>query len=987
MDREPAGKPLQFASRARHACVRCKRQKLKCDNHRPCYLCVRSGIECKDDDKRDGRKTRVRATRSAAEAATGSIKVCELDREAPTVATAPSSPAPSYPEGPRLFIERTSTLRVVQQKNKIVLLFPGSPPAVAECLLDTYSRLVSWYVTLFHDPTIKRRFQALQAAGRAGSEDFSFLMLVVVIMATSARWIAPWQKTRHSVEFDERAVEERLLAAAERQMLQVVEESSSVAVMFLDLLASHYLFSRKTRRAFVVRRAGFRPTRHHQDMDIHVNYADMDDDEWGERVPGPVTGWVDGPSKETFENGTRRPITTGSYHRYKARLYRIAAPITRLLEFERRLPRDLQLKTYESAGAGSDAASVDSVADYVEGTARAVLHAQALALRVSYDNMQMLLHRPLISWKGLENQSVDQRSGDGGHDANNNNNESTSGGPSTGKGSSRAAGSGGAASAVITNDLIATSRKQCWTSAIQLSNLLRHRATLEFVKHTPLGAHVGMHCFTAGVMLAVFALSKPCSAQAQEAKQALGRLIQIGNFAQASELNALTEPGTTRRVVVRRGVRVRVRGGGTRVRGRRLRVRGKGDHQLQHQHQRQQDEHYRQRQELQNHHQQQPNQDDNRNQQQQGRSPSSPFHAREDASGSAGTGATGSARSAATPSDVARMARSDHAGFDQAPGAAAHLHPYAASYHSDSTVGDFGLWYANDGFDEALSSLQSGNASTTSVLDLEYSDWSMMLDPSTPRVAGAVAGQVSHISGEYHDSFGNSTGTSHALPQPPPVPAFEIPEPAPDNAGPYHDPIAPFRGLLSGLRLTPGEGTFLQAMLRLPHNAEPRPKTTHNSLNILDDTWYLQERLENPSPNSYFSRIDRKWLQFRDGQTGDAAGSAAARSASFSSTSSYASSQPKTPTGSQGFDPIFRIPGYPDAKLDDKWLQYDDPWFVYDEDEDEVTTDQAPAKKRRVEFAPEPPKKAKVAPEPEELAPHPAVTDSELSPISPTSRN
>lgn len=206
------------------------------------------------------------------------------------------------------------------------------------------------------------------------------------------------------------------------------------------------------------------------------------------------------------------------------------------------------------------------------------------------------------------------------------------------------------------------------------------------------------------------------------------------------------------------------------------------------------------------------------------------------------------------------------------------------------------------------------------------------------------------------------------------MPAFEIPEPAPDNAGPYHDPIAPFRGLLSGLRLTPGEGTFLQAMLRLPHNAEPRPKTTHNSLNILDDTWYLQERLENPSPNSYFSRIDRKWLQFRDGQIGDAAAaasSAAARSASFSSTSSYASSQPKTPTGSQGFDPIFRIPGYPDAKLDDKWLQYDDPWFVYDEDEDEVTTDEAPAKKRRVEFAPEPPKKAKVAQETEELAPPP----------------
>ena len=298
-----------------------------------------------------------------------------------------------------------------------------------------------------------------------------------------------------------------------------------------------------------------------QDIDVEVSFADMDDDSY---TPMPVT------SKEIFENGTQKFVTASSYHRYKARLYRIAAPITRvmrkartvaeitnqirtvhaqMLEFKRVLPMDLRLETYE-----------ESNLDYNKKGLRSILHLQSLALRISYDNIQMLLHRPLISIKDLEKQSTDTSSATLGRNGGSGGSGGSGGGGRGGVGGGQQSGD---LSSEISEDMIAASRRQCWQSALQLSHLSRHRGALEFLKNTPLGAHIGMNCFTAGVMLAIFALSKPFTTQAQEAKQALGRLIRIGTWAQLSiasfnqstgilkdllrlimekELKALTEP-------------------------------------------------------------------------------------------------------------------------------------------------------------------------------------------------------------------------------------------------------------------------------------------------------------------------------------------------------------------------------------------------------------------------------------------------------------
>ncbi|OIW32835.1 hypothetical protein CONLIGDRAFT_153868 [Coniochaeta ligniaria NRRL 30616] len=624
MDRETVFRPHMVSNRARHACTRCKRQKLKCDNQRPCYLCVRSRMECRDEDRMNP-KSQVKSRRgdlSRLSKSTAASAASAPDTAVETASSPSLALSNSRPSGSRTYVERTSTLRVVQQvysahsgsptETRQLDAIPDSPAAngsstdcledavpisdligmdlpprtITTCLLDTFSESVGWYLSLFHEQTLRVRLQRIIEAGRARPDDTTFLMLVLIILATGARYVTDQQKQSYKVEFHTSTLQNQLIVAIEHKLLVALDEATTTSVTLLNLLASHYLFNRKTRRAFTIMAAAVRVAQamelHNEsawgeinpierevrrrlwwtlytsdrfiaqvfgrpaiihDTDIHVSYPDMDDETTTSEYSG---------SEEMFANGVRKPVSSGSYHRYKAKLYEIATPITRgmysrddgamigtmeqiktvhqqLLEWEQNLPAELRLRSFEGTQF-----------QYTKASLSSTLHLQALALQVSYDNVQLLLHRPLLSLKDVDRQGPEFSSATGDK------------GPRSG------------VSREKTEDVIAVSRHQCWASALRMSYLVKHQGALEFAKNTPFGAHVGLHCFTAGVTLAIFALSRPFSSQAQEAKQGVGRLIRIPTSSQSwsavfnqgaevlkdllrliveKELQALVEPG------------------------------------------------------------------------------------------------------------------------------------------------------------------------------------------------------------------------------------------------------------------------------------------------------------------------------------------------------------------------------------------------------------------------------------------------------------
>uniref|UniRef100_A0A0B7KKK0 Xylanolytic transcriptional activator regulatory domain-containing protein n=1 Tax=Bionectria ochroleuca TaxID=29856 RepID=A0A0B7KKK0_BIOOC len=411
------------------------------------------------------------------------------------------------------------------------------PPAVVECLLESFSTSVAWYLSFFHEPSLRARLKGITDAGRARTEDASFLLLVLVVLAIGAQYITAEQKWRHfGFEFDTTDMQDRLIETVETKLLIVLDESSTSSVSLFNLLGSYYIFNRKTRRGFTFMGAAVRVAHmmdlHNesawgqvdsaerqarrrawwtlytgdrftaqvfgrpaaiQDIDMHVHYNGTDDQ--GDAAQR-------GDEDDEAHDDVQRLVDREIYQVYKAKLYQIATPLTRgmqpskgqatneliqqvqsvhqqLLEWEKSLPPKLRLQSFE-----------ETPFSYSKDSPLSTLNLQALALQASYDNMQLLLHRPLVIGKHL-------------------------GKPT------------GTAAEPTNEGFILTSRRQCWSSAMRISYLVKHKAALEFANNTPMGAHIGIHVFTAGVMLAVFALLSPMSNQAQEAKHGLSRLLDI----------------------------------------------------------------------------------------------------------------------------------------------------------------------------------------------------------------------------------------------------------------------------------------------------------------------------------------------------------------------------------------------------------------------------------------------------------------------------
>lgn len=220
-------------------------------------------------------------------------------------------------------------------------------------------------------------------------------------------------------------------------------------------------------------------------------------------------------------DGTIEPVTTFSYLKYKLKLYEISSPIIGDLYFHRgsnvanlaakvsriheelvnwfnALPPELKL---EDLFRGSEEPVSSSTRPFM---------LQALALQIAYDNVQILLHRPLLS-QNL--QSFKTNSGMHEYSLQEN-----------------ALRNGGQMLSEVVHQILLSSRDHCWDSAIRSSKLGRYHQCLVSARDSHAAAFLGINLFTAGMVLCVVALSRPLSSQAQMAKQAVSRIMSLSRF-------------------------------------------------------------------------------------------------------------------------------------------------------------------------------------------------------------------------------------------------------------------------------------------------------------------------------------------------------------------------------------------------------------------------------------------------------------------------
>lgn len=415
------------------------------------------------------------------------------------------------------------------------------PSDITDLTLDAYTRAVHWFMLMLHLPSFRAEMQTFQTTGYVRADRVPSLILVVLVIAVGAKYITSQTASEKCPGFDLHGLGDRFVGKVEEKLLDVYEAACIEAVQISAILSSFYLYQGRPSRSVPVNGSCLRVA---MTLGLHkesswkmrdvvtrelwrrlswVIYTaevfgalaygtpgTIRDDEWDVGLPeniGDTPETCPGfESTETYEGESCGPVTILSYQRYKFRLYRIASSITRtiyrpngaswtylaseikainnrLQQWEKSIPPELRLSNRR----------VTAENEYDQRMVK-IFQLQALVLQLSYDNIQLVLHRPLLTVNPAPSSPALNGTGRVQDDL---------------------------------NEMIKISRYQCWVSAMRTSKIGDHAEILSASRETHGGAYVGIQSFTAGVVLGIFALSDPLSDQAHQAKRAVSKIIKL----------------------------------------------------------------------------------------------------------------------------------------------------------------------------------------------------------------------------------------------------------------------------------------------------------------------------------------------------------------------------------------------------------------------------------------------------------------------------
>ncbi|OBT66795.1 hypothetical protein VE03_03992 [Pseudogymnoascus sp. 23342-1-I1] len=405
---------------------------------------------------------------------------------------------------------------------------------VCNKLLETYFSAVHWFSLVVYEPKFRSRYNAIVQTGLASRSDHGFLLLLLMVL-TMGCWYTPKNKSSDLglSGNDMEAIRSQFLKVVQRDFMELMDEDCLEFVQLCALLGSFYLYHGRPRSSFSILGAA---TKTAQAMDLHRDSETrwtFEDIEERKRVWWTVYTWdrfatitygrplsindrdcnVQMPS-EIVENVHFDPLLQATQiclSTYQCRLnlvYRIASPLLEDI-YGMRTSHNMDRCSQQKMVAEANQAllkwqqdlpphlSFDRLNDLTaySSTEEKMHNLQALSLQLTYDNLMIVLHRPLLAGRGSLQRPVAP--------------EATS------------------PISPFSDDMRDVSFKRCLRSALRISNLQRRPNLFSLARTTHLVSFLGMNLFTASVVLFICALSDTLSDTAQEAKRGLKRTLQM----------------------------------------------------------------------------------------------------------------------------------------------------------------------------------------------------------------------------------------------------------------------------------------------------------------------------------------------------------------------------------------------------------------------------------------------------------------------------
>ena len=105
---------------------------------------------------------------------------------------------------------------------------------------------------VLHEPTFRAELEDLSSTGFIQSHRLPFLVLVLLVLAISAKYASNNTSSKHAPEFGWLSLHSKLISKVEEKFFHVFDKADIESVQICILLGSHYIYHGQPKRAFVL---------------------------------------------------------------------------------------------------------------------------------------------------------------------------------------------------------------------------------------------------------------------------------------------------------------------------------------------------------------------------------------------------------------------------------------------------------------------------------------------------------------------------------------------------------------------------------------------------------------------------------------------------------------------------------------------------------------------------------------------------------------
>ncbi|KAJ9236928.1 transcriptional regulator family: Fungal Specific TF [Paecilomyces variotii] len=258
-DDVPVQSPPPSTSRVGRACERCRRQKLKCDDSRPCIMCVRSGMVCKNQAGPTPRRSRKGPARRARTFASNDVRSQSTPTETrPRCRAGINSSAVGF--AVNIFGEHAAShaddissipghpLHSTGSVSEWSLKGMRMPPAPLMLeLLDAYFERVHWFICLFYRPRFMDSVRPLLDSAVWKVDDRGPVVTALLLAALGLQCAAQdpnWSghDTLASSSLQAHALKDDLLAEVRLHLMDLLDDCRIESVQICILLGTFYIY-------------------------------------------------------------------------------------------------------------------------------------------------------------------------------------------------------------------------------------------------------------------------------------------------------------------------------------------------------------------------------------------------------------------------------------------------------------------------------------------------------------------------------------------------------------------------------------------------------------------------------------------------------------------------------------------------------------------------------------------------------------------------